>query len=100
MKRSADGQASLPVPAATTSTPRTIALSASQNAIHARHFQYAPLVSWGILCRATRAEGNAAMESERTEKSATMETMSAWTDAPQTALSRTTLCVSRVPKSD
>lgn len=100
MKRSADGLASLPVPAATTSILRTIALSASQNAIHARHFQYAPRVSWGILCRATRAEGNAAMESERIEKSVTMEMMSAWTVAHLTALLRTTLCVSRVPKSD
>jgi len=99
MKKSADGQASPPVPVATISILRTTALSASQSATHAHHFPYAPRVSWGTLCRATHAEGNAAMESERTERSATMETMSVWTDAHLTALSRTTLCVSRAPKS-
>jgi hypothetical protein len=100
MKRSVDGRVLPPVLAATTSTLKTIALSASQSATHAPRSLSAPPASWGIPYRAPRAGESAVMESERTERSVTMVTMSVWTDVPLTALLRTTLYASRAQKSD
>lgn len=100
MKRSVDGRVLPPVPAATTLTLKTIAPSASQSATHAPRSLSAPPASWGIPCRATRAGESAAMESEKIERSVTMVTMLVWTDAPLTALLRTTLYANRAQKLD
>jgi hypothetical protein len=98
-KRSACGRVSRPVPAATTWTLRTIAPSVSRNATHAPHSLCVPHASWAISCKGTRAGESAAMELERTARSATMAMMWVWTGAPPIARSKITLCASRALKS-
>ena len=75
MKRSVDGRVLPPVPAATTSTLKTIAPSASQSATLVPPYLCVPPAFSAIPFRETLVEGNVATELERIERSAMMEMM-------------------------